>query len=190
MSTNVFSRLRRILAPPPLQLVQVVAVNGDGTSLVTYPMGTPITPLAPGLAAGNQVTVRGSSVAPGGYAWVRNGVIESEAPSSALTETVVGVVVAQPFGPAAIARPTAVPAQTAPRTGPYTLNLASFLTGGWLPFTFTVTAGALPPGLSLNATSGQVTGTPTTAGSYSATFSVEDSTHVILNMGAVAFTIT
>ena len=38
-------------------------------------------------------------------------------------------------------------------------------TGGYLPLTWAVTAGALPPGLSL-ATNGQLTGTPTTIGSF------------------------
>jgi len=49
-------------------------------------------------------------------------------------------------------------------------------TGGVTPYTFSVSAGVLPPGLTLNASTGAVTGTPTTAGSYSFTLKVTDST--------------
>ena len=40
--------------------------------------------------------------------------------------------------------------------------------------TFAVTSGALPPGLSLNAGSGQITGTPTSPGTYTGTISASD----------------
>jgi hypothetical protein len=48
--------------------------------------------------------------------------------------------------------------------------------GGVSPFTWSVTP-PLPTGLSLNASTGQITGTPAagTAGSYSFTFTVQDS---------------
>jgi len=41
-------------------------------------------------------------------------------------------------------------------------------------FDYTVVAGSLPPGLTLNAGSGIISGTPTTSGSYSFTIAVED----------------
>lgn len=37
---------------------------------------------------------------------------------------------------------------------------------GFPPCTYSITSGSLPPGLSLNAATGKVTGTPTTAGTY------------------------
>jgi hypothetical protein len=48
--------------------------------------------------------------------------------------------------------------------------------GGTAPFTFTINSGSLPPGLSLNATTGAITGTPTTAGTYTYVAKVTDST--------------
>ena len=50
----------------------------------------------------------------------------------------------------------------------YSLSLAA--TNGTGPYSYSVKSGALPPGLSLSA-SGQITGTPTTGGSY--TFIIE-----------------
>jgi uncharacterized repeat protein (TIGR01451 family) len=47
--------------------------------------------------------------------------------------------------------------------------------GGTPPYTFSVASGALPAGLSLNTTTGAITGTPTTAGPFSFTASVTDS---------------
>jgi uncharacterized repeat protein (TIGR01451 family) len=56
-------------------------------------------------------------------------------------------------------------------------------TGGASPYTFSITPGSLPPGLSLNTASGAVTGTPTTAvGSpFSFTANATDSTPVTVS---------
>jgi uncharacterized repeat protein (TIGR03803 family) len=55
----------------------------------------------------------------------------------------------------------------------YTSTLAA--TGGVAPYTWSVTAGALPAGLSLNAASGVISGKPTSPGVSSFTVSVADS---------------
>ena len=49
------------------------------------------------------------------------------------------------------------------------------MTGGTSPFTWSVSAGSLPPGVTLNASTGLLSGTPTTAGTYSFTVKVTDS---------------
>ncbi|MVA23104.1 putative Ig domain-containing protein [Agrobacterium vitis] len=46
--------------------------------------------------------------------------------------------------------------------------------GGTSPYTYAVTSGTLPAGLSLNTTTGEISGTPTTAGSASFTISATD----------------
>jgi len=47
--------------------------------------------------------------------------------------------------------------------------------GGVPPLTWAITAGALPPGISLNTTTGQISGTPTTQGAFPFTVKVTDS---------------
>jgi hypothetical protein len=67
----------------------------------------------------------------------------------------------------------------------YSVTFAA--TGGVAPYAWSVSAGALPPGLSLNASSGVVSGTPTAVGSYRFTLTVSDAKG---HTGAKAFTIT
>src|SRR5450755_3252119 len=60
-------------------------------------------------------------------------------------------------------------------------------TGGSGPYTWSVTTGTLPPVLTLNATTGVISGTPTTAGTSNFTVQVTDST---LATATKAFTLT
>jgi hypothetical protein len=50
--------------------------------------------------------------------------------------------------------------------------------GGTPPYTWSVTAGSLPAGLNLNASTGAIAGTPTTSGSFQFTMLVTDSASV------------
>ena len=63
-------------------------------------------------------------------------------------------------------------AATAMAGKPY--SSALMVTGGTAPYRFTITGGALPPGLALNPSSGSITGTPTTAGAFSYAARVTD----------------
>ena len=58
--------------------------------------------------------------------------------------------------------------------------------GGIGPFTFSITSGSLPAGLSLGSSTGVISGTPTTPGTYTFTLKVNDSAG---HTGSKAFTI-
>ncbi len=63
-------------------------------------------------------------------------------------------------------------------------------TGGTTPYTFSVIAGALPAGLTLNASSGLISGTPTVFGVFSYKIQVKDSTGATANTGTSSCTLT
>ena len=62
-------------------------------------------------------------------------------------------------------------------TGQVGLSYASSLaaSGGTPAYTYSISSGSLPPGLTLNPTTGAITGTPTTAGNYAFTAQASDS---------------
>ena len=69
MNTNLYRALRELIPDAPLQVATVSSVDyATGTSTITWPGGT-------------QQTVRGTGVAIGSRAFVRDGVIEGIAPA-------------------------------------------------------------------------------------------------------------
>jgi hypothetical protein len=62
--------------------------------------------------------------------------------------------------------------QDAPVGTPYTQTITAT---GTAPITFSVTGGALPPGLTLDPDTGQISGTPTTTGTYTFTITATNS---------------
>lgn len=66
----------------------------------------------------------------------------------------------------------------------YTATLAA--TGGVTPYTWAVTTGSLPSGLTLNSTTGVISGTPTSAGTFNFTITVTDSATNIVQLNIKA----
>lgn len=62
---------------------------------------------------------------------------------------------------------------------PFGFTLAGIGTG---PFTWTISSGNLPPGLSLNSSTGVISGTPTATGNYSFEYTVTDANGVATNV--------
>jgi hypothetical protein len=61
--------------------------------------------------------------------------------------------------------------------------------GGFTPYTFSLASGSLPAGLSLNAATGAITGTPTTLATYDFTVEVTDATSAAVTL-ACSITVT
>ncbi len=66
--------------------------------------------------------------------------------------------------------PSSLPNGTA--GSPYSQTIAA--SGGLSPYTFTVTSGSLPPGLTLAPSSGQISGTPSATGPFNFTVTAKD----------------
>jgi len=81
------------------------------------------------------------------------------------------LTIAAPPPPLAIATTSPLPDGTVNQSYSTTMNA----TGGTAPYFWSITSGALPAGLSLNSSTGAITGTPTTAGTSTPTIQVTDS---------------
>ncbi len=82
------------------------------------------------------------------------------------------ILVITPGGPVPL---TLQPCASSGQVGvPYNSSLVA--TGGTPPYQFSISSGSLPGGLTLNSSTGAITGTPMTAGTFSFTATVSDST--------------
>jgi hypothetical protein len=82
----------------------------------------------------------------------------------------------QTFAIEVIALPLTLSGDLQDQTNGVTITPYSYVASGGYPgYTYAITSGALPTGLSLNGATGQVTGTPTTNGAYSWAVTVTDS---------------
>jgi len=75
-----------------------------------------------------------------------------------------------------VVQPATLTLTCASSTGEVGLAYSSSVvaTGGVTPYTFAIVSGSLPPGLTLNASTGAITGTPSSEGTFSFTVQVTD----------------
>ncbi len=140
-----------------------------GTSPYTWSITTGQLPQGLSLAA-NTGIISGTPVSAGNYSF---GVTINDSGSSAQSATAtVSLVVA---AAASTATPLTINSSTlsAGTIGSgYTHNLQA--TGGTAPYTWSITSGALPGGLTLSAATGIIAGTPTATGTFNFTARVAD----------------
>ncbi len=98
MSTALFQRLRGLLPQPPVIVGTVLAHHDDDTSTVLIP-GAGQVSYGGGIAVGSLIRPRGKTVPVGKKAFVRAGVIETQAPDVDPSVIVIGEVVLPPPEP-------------------------------------------------------------------------------------------
>src|SRR5918993_987153 len=113
--------------------------------------------------------ISGTPSASGSYAFTAQ-VADAQSPPDTASRTLSITVSAPPAPPPPNITTTSLP--DARRNKSYSRTLQA--TGGVAPYTWSLASGALPPGLSLNASTGAISGTPTTRGAWSFTVRVQD----------------
>lgn len=143
---------------------QIVATGGVGPLTFKVTAGA----LPPGLSLNTNGSITGRTTSNGGTFDFTVTVTDQGSPP--LTDSADYSLVVAP-APALSVTTTAL--INAVQGSPYNQGLTA--TGGVPPLTWSISSGALPAGLALDASTGQISGTPTTQGSSSFTVEVTDS---------------
>jgi hypothetical protein len=143
---------------------QVVANGGVAPLFFSLTSGS----LPPGLHLDTNGLITGRSSSNGGT--FNFTVLATDQGNPPLTASQAYTIIIAPAPPLSILT-TSLP--NAAQGSPYNFPLTA--SGGVPALTWAITVGGLPPGLSLNTTTGQISGTPTTQGTFPFTVKVTDS---------------
>jgi len=143
---------------------QIIANGGVAPLFFSVTSGS----LPPGFHLDTNGLVTGRSTANGGT--FNFTVLATDQGNPPLTASKAYTIIIAPAPPLSILT-TSLP--NAAQGSPYNFPLAA--SGGVPALTWALTAGALPPGLSLNTTTGQISGIPAAQGTFSFTVKVTDS---------------
>ena len=158
---------------PPSGLT-VTAMSGTGWTCTTLPTCTRTDVLAasssyPAITVTVSVAANATTPLTNIVSVSLSGQSESNSGNNAATDSTI--VIAPPC-PAITLLPPPLPHGTVGVAYSRTITAS----GGTGPYTFTVTAGSLPPGLSTITSGGLISGTPTTAGTFTFTVTATDTT--------------
>jgi Putative Ig domain len=137
----------------------LLATGGSGTLTWSVASGA----LPAGLSLSNGGVIGGTPTATGVY----NFTAEVKDSSGQTKSQAYGVSISSPLS----ITTTSIPDATVGQAFTFTLKAS----GGTSPYTWSIVSGTLPAGLSLDAGTGVISGTPTAAGTSTVTFKVTDS---------------
>ena len=143
---------------------QIVATGGVGPLIFKVTVGT----LPPGLNLNTNGLITGRTTSNGGTFNFTVTVTDQGSPP--LTDTQDYSLIVAPAPALSIATTSL---NDAVQAGPYNAPLTA--AGGVPPLTWSISSGSLPPGLGLEASTGQISGTPTTQGTSLFAVTVTDS---------------
>jgi large repetitive protein len=161
------------IAPPSLVIttssLPAGTVSATNSTSLSASGGTPpytwslaSGPLPPGLTLSSAGLISGMPIAFGTFSFT----VRVADSAGASTTGALSIIVARP-----LTLTGTLPAGVAGSSYSQTLMASN----GTPPYVFAISVGALPPGLSLNSSTGAITGVPTTAGSYTFAAQVTDS---------------
>jgi hypothetical protein len=167
-----------VAATPSANCASITATKGAAISAVTLTgsggLGAPYTFTATGLPTGLTLSTTGAISGTPTVGGTFSYTITVKDKAGDLGSVKCSVTVNIPTPP-----PLTVNCPAGTATAGSSYNSSVTASGGVPPYKYSVGAGALPPGLTLNSSTGAITGTPSSAGTYGFTIAVTDSTGTV-----------